>query len=210
MSTGPVEEPVENPAEEFAGGAVDEPVTRPEVHPEARPAARPEVHPEARSSVGPAASAAGSGGVQDAEADDAIRSLLLLMPRVVGRAKKMPVPEEFRPVHLTPRHLSLLACLLFDGPTSVNDLAAKLEVAPTTVSLMVSRLSREGILERREDDADRRRKIVSIAEGHRGAISAWLGGSAAAWREALSPLTPEERRLFVRTLLAYEEALGTD
>lgn len=40
------------------------------------------------------------------------------------------------------RHLSLLAYLLFDGPMTVNDLAVRLEIAPTTVSLMVSELSR--------------------------------------------------------------------
>ncbi|MEV0847945.1 MarR family transcriptional regulator [Streptomyces sp. NPDC049954] len=142
--------------------------------------------------------------------DEAIRSLLLLMPRMVGRTKRMPVPAEFASVHLTARHLSLLACLLFDGPTGVNELAGRLAVAPTTVSLMVSTLSRAGILERREDEADRRRKIVSISEAHRPGIDTWLGGSAGAWRTALTPLTPRERALVVRTLLTYEDALSRE
>lgn len=112
------------------------------------------------------------------------------MPRMVGRAKRIPVPAELQSLALAPRHLSLLSYLLFDGPLTVNDLAARLEVAPTTVSLMVGELSGKGILERREDPADRRRRIVSITDAQRPSISAWLARGATAWRQALEPLTP--------------------
>lgn len=139
--------------------------------------------------------------------DDSIRELLMLLPRMVSRTKRLPVPESVRSLDLNPRHLSLLALLLFDGASGVNELAARLEVAPTTVSLMVGELSRKGVLERREDPEDRRRRIVSITDEARPQIEAWLAGSAAAWRKALTPLTAEERRLFVDTLLAYERAL---
>src|SRR5690348_2540834 len=114
--------------------------------------------------------------------DDSIRALLLLMPRLVGRAKRTPVPERLRSLDLAPRHLSLLSYLLFDGPQSVNELASRLEVAPTTVSLMVGELSRKGVVERREDEADRRRTIVSIADDSRAAVDAWLANGARAWR----------------------------
>ncbi|MCF6467116.1 winged helix-turn-helix transcriptional regulator [Nonomuraea sp. MG754425] len=140
--------------------------------------------------------------------DDGIRTLLLLMPRMVGRAKRLKVPEELQSLSLAPRHLSLLSYLLFDGPMTVNELAGRLEVAPATVSLMVGELSRKGVLERREDDADRRRTIVSIAERRQDAINEWLGYGAQAWRRALEPLTPQQRRLFVDTMLAYENALS--
>ncbi len=129
-------------------------------------------------------------------------------PRLVGRAKRLKVPEELQALSLAPRHLSLLAYLLFDGSMTVNELAARLEVAPATVSLMVGELSRKGVLDRREDDADRRRTIVSIADRHQDAINEWLGYGAKAWRQALQPLTPEQRRLFVDTLLAYERAVS--
>jgi DNA-binding MarR family transcriptional regulator len=140
--------------------------------------------------------------------DEAVRALLLLMPRLVGRAKRLPVPTELQSLDLAPRHLSLLSILLFDGPMTVNDLAERLEIAPTTVSLMVGELSRKGILERREDENDRRRRIVSITSAQQPAIRAWLARGATAWRDALSPLTPGERRTFVATLLAYEK--GTE
>ncbi|MFD0662166.1 MarR family transcriptional regulator [Thermocatellispora tengchongensis] len=106
--------------------------------------------------------------------------------------------------------MSLLALLLFDGPMTVNELACRLEVAPATVSLMVGDLSRRGVLERREDEADRRRTIVSIPDERRPAIDAWLARGATAWRRALGPLTPEQRRMFVDTMLAYERDLAEE
>ncbi|GAB2924755.1 MarR family transcriptional regulator [Nonomuraea fastidiosa] len=98
--------------------------------------------------------------------------------------------------------------LLLDGPLSVSQLADRLSVAPTTVSLLVGELSRKGVLERREDDADRRRRIVDISPASRPAISRWLSPGARAWQRALAPLTAEQRRLVVDTLLAYESAVA--
>jgi DNA-binding MarR family transcriptional regulator len=140
--------------------------------------------------------------------DDAVRTMLLLMPRLVGRAKRLGVPAELRDLNLAPRHLSLLSYLLFDGPLSVTDLAARLEVAPTTVSLMISELTRRDILTRDPDPTDRRRAVIAIAGTHRPAIDAWLSRAATAWHTALAPLTPAERRLVVGTLRAYEEAVS--
>ena len=139
--------------------------------------------------------------------DESIRTLLLLMPRMIGRAKRAEIPAELANLNLAPRHLSLFAYLLFDGPLGVNDLAERLEVTPATVSLMVGELSRQGILDRREDPADRRRAIVTLADAHRAAIDKWLARSAHAWRQALEPLTDAERKLFVKTLQAYENAI---
>lgn len=142
--------------------------------------------------------------------DGAVRALLLLMPRMVGRVKKIPVPEPLQSLALAPRHLSLLSYLLFDGPMSVNELAARLQVAPTTVSLLIGDLTRKGVLERREDEADRRRRIIAIVPERRQAIADWLAPGAVAWRKVLEPLTPEQRELFVDTLLAYETVIGEE
>lgn len=142
--------------------------------------------------------------------DDAVRAMLLTMPRLISRAKRTPVPEQLRSLRLAPRHLSLLSCLLFDGPTPVKDLAARLEVAPTTVSLMVSDLQRQGVVDRRADPGDRRRSIVSISEDPttREAVDAWLASSARAWHQVLDGLSPEERATVVRVIHGYEEALA--
>jgi len=143
----------------------------------------------------------------DPALDEPVRALLLLMPRLVGRAKRIPVPPELRSMALAPRHLSLLSYLLFDGPLTVNELAGRLEVAATTVSLMVADLDRQGVVERTTDTTDRRRRIVGIVDAHLPAIESWLAGGARAWQRALAPLTPSERRLVVDTLRAFEDAV---
>ncbi|MQY27460.1 MarR family winged helix-turn-helix transcriptional regulator [Nocardia aurantia] len=142
----------------------------------------------------------------DDDLDRSVRDLLLLMPQIMGRVKRLPVPPDLRDMELTPRHLSLLSLLLFDGSMTVNELAGRLGVAPTTASLMIGDLSRKGILTRQENDADRRQKIIGIAEGHRGAIETWLAPGARAWHRVLAPLSAAERRLFVDTMVAYHEA----
>jgi DNA-binding MarR family transcriptional regulator len=136
--------------------------------------------------------------------EDGVRQLLLLMPRLVGRAKRTPPPDELTGCTLAPRHLSLLSYLLFDGPMTVTELATRLQVAPTTASLMVGDLSRQGVLNRDEDPADRRRTIVSITPAKRPAVDAWLARGAKAWSDALAPLSPAERKLVITTLEAYE------
>ena len=138
---------------------------------------------------------------------DAVRAMLLLMPRLVGRAKRLPMPATLRGLDLAPRHLALLAYLQYDGPLTVNRLAERLEVAPTTVSLMVGDLSRHGVLTRTEDDADRRRRIVAIAPDFAVPIRQWLSGSAAAWTGVLGALTPGQRATVVAAMRAYEAAL---
>lgn len=142
--------------------------------------------------------------------EEAVRAMLLTLPRLVSRAKRAPVPEQLRSLRLAPRHLSLLSCLLFDGPTSVKDLAARLEVAPTTVSLMVSDLQRQGVVDRRADPGDGRRSIVSLTEdaGTREAVDAWLASGARAWRKVFDDLSPQERATFVHAIQRYEEAVA--
>jgi DNA-binding MarR family transcriptional regulator len=147
--------------------------------------------------------------------DQAVRAMLLTLPRLVSRAKRIPVPEQLHSLHLAPRHLTMLSNLLLDGPTPVKELAARLEIAPTTVSLMVSDLQRQGVVERRADPGDRRRTIVAITSDPttRAAIDAWLANGARAWHKVFDDLTPQERATFVRAIRAYEtevSALATD
>jgi DNA-binding MarR family transcriptional regulator len=140
--------------------------------------------------------------------DRTVRELLLVMPRLVGRVKRLPPPDQLRSLDLAPRHLTMLSLLLLDGPLTVSDLAGLLGVAPTTVSLIVSELSRKGVLVRRADPADRRRRIIDISPASRPAIAQWLSPGARAWRHALAPLSAAEQRMFVDTMLRYEEAVS--
>src|SRR5882757_8776245 len=57
--------------------------------------------------------------------NEAVRTLLLLMPRLVGRAKRLPIPPALQGLDLAPRHLALLAHL----ETALHAYEAALEQA---------------------------------------------------------------------------------
>jgi DNA-binding MarR family transcriptional regulator len=143
-------------------------------------------------------------GTKAPEVEEALRAVLLLMPQLIARIKRSGTPPAFQSLALGPRHLPLLAYLLYDGPMSVTELAERLEVAPATVSLMLADLSRPGLVDRRPDESDRRRVVVSIAPKHRTAIEGWLDAGAQAWRRTFEGMGPAERASFLATLRRAE------
>jgi DNA-binding MarR family transcriptional regulator len=90
----------------------------------------------------------------------------------------------------------------------VGELAERLGLAPATVSLLVNELNRAGLVERREDEADRRRTLVSVPEEHRRLLSDLAEERLGVVRRTLARLAPEERDHFAAGLriLAEESA----
>jgi DNA-binding MarR family transcriptional regulator len=96
---------------------------------------------------------------------------------------------------------SVLGRLDREGPQSVSDLAAKERVRPQSMAQTVKDLEADGLVERRPDLGDRRRALVSLAEGGRAALEedrrhrvGWLAGSI-------------EERLSARELRVIDEAV---
>jgi DNA-binding MarR family transcriptional regulator len=139
-----------------------------------------------------------------------LRVLQVLFPHVMAAFKRTAIPDEVRGIFadpaLGPRHLMPVAHLIYEGPMTVNELARRLDLAPATTSLMVGELSRSGVIERREDEADRRRTIVSISGGHRGALERWLSGGEP-MRRTVEQLSAAERRAFLKALRILETEL---
>jgi DNA-binding MarR family transcriptional regulator len=98
-----------------------------------------------------------------------------------------------------------LFALTIGGPTTVGGLAARINLAPTTTSLLVNELSRAGLVERMEDDGDRRRTIVSVSEHIRGPLAKHAKKRIAMVQRALGRLEPEARAHFIQGLRALVE-----
>src|SRR5919204_2433892 len=103
---------------------------------------------------------------------------------------------------LAPRHMNTLLSLALGGPISVSELGARLGVGLATASLLVGELSRVGLVERTEDEDDRRRTLVELAPAHRQAIRAFLVRKTNLVRGALGELEPRERAALVKGLRA--------
>ncbi len=143
---------------------------------------------------------------------EALDALIDALPQVGAGLKRPQVPAELRPIFapgsLGPRHIPALFYLLAHGPMTVTDLAARLGVTLPTASAMVAELSRLGLAQRSEDDIDRRRTIVRIADEHYGTIERWLASRSGPIRRTLQQLSAAERAILVKgvRLLADELA----
>ena len=130
-----------------------------------------------------------------------MRQLVGLFPRVMRGLKRHKEPAAADPwtERLGRRHASVLY-LLVDDPKTVGELASELELELATVSGVVAELDRAGLVERRQDPADRRRTIAAIRDEQRAGIEGWLSGASAPLARVLEQLSGEERAVFVRAM----------
>src|SRR5437763_5045102 len=120
---------------------------------------------------------------------------LAVIARRLHRGTGVPDPlrEAFKAGSLGPRHMPALISLARRGPMSVGELAGRLNLAPATVSLLLNDLNRAGMVERREDDGDRRRTIVSVHDEHRDMLIRLADERLDLLRRTLARLTPDAR-----------------
>ncbi|KAA2264099.1 MarR family transcriptional regulator [Solihabitans fulvus] len=117
------------------------------------------------------------------------------------------MPEEltgiFQSHRLTARHGAVLPQLVVDAGLSVGELAERMGLSLSTTSELVGDLSRAGLVERREDPANRRRTLVSLAESQRGVVEGFVAVRAAPLIRVLADLSPRDRAGFVAGLTAW-------
>ncbi|MEE6281318.1 MarR family winged helix-turn-helix transcriptional regulator [Georgenia sunbinii] len=107
---------------------------------------------------------------------------------------------------LTMAQLKMLMLLRIHGATGGHELATHLRVSMPSVSGMVDRLATRGLVERREDPADRRVRLVALSD--RG--SAMIAEHEAVGREIsdeiFADLDVEDLRALARGLGAVQRA----
>jgi DNA-binding MarR family transcriptional regulator len=98
---------------------------------------------------------------------------------------------------LGPRHIPVLVVLVLEGPLTVGDLAHRLSLNLATVSLMVGELSKAGLVDRHEDERDRRRTLVSVPDELCWRLAPFVNQRIAPVRRALERMSPEVRQAFL-------------
>lgn len=139
-------------------------------------------------------------------ADMEILALVSLLASYFARARQEMPPElasEFKRHDLTPRHGALLAQLVPGQQIGVSELARRLGLSLSTVSELAGRLADAGLIERREDPANRRRTLLSLHEHHRARFEAFIARRMAPLLRAMDHLTPTERAGFLAGLTAW-------
>jgi DNA-binding MarR family transcriptional regulator len=143
----------------------------------------------------------------------ALTELLRLVPPVLAALKHAPPPPEsvrrvFEQASLGPRHRPAVMAVALEGEMSVSRLAERIGLSLSTTSLLVGELSRAGLLERSEDDGDRRRTLVRLNSSYRDEASEWLAERLVPFRRTLERLSPRARADFLEGWRILEEESG--
>jgi DNA-binding MarR family transcriptional regulator len=91
------------------------------------------------------------------------------------------------------RHTIALLSVALWGPMTVSQLALRHHVLVKTASLVAVELEGARLIERREDPADRRRTILTLARGKEQVVEEALRKRAAPLRRTLDQLSPAQR-----------------
>jgi DNA-binding MarR family transcriptional regulator len=110
---------------------------------------------------------------------------------------------------LGPRHGAPILTLAFaDQELSVTELAHRIGLSLATTSQLVGELSRAGLVERSEDERDRRRTLVRLPEAFRPSIQAMLHEQIAPIERTLQRLSPQARKHFLEGFRLLREEVG--
>jgi DNA-binding MarR family transcriptional regulator len=147
------------------------------------------------------------------DADPAAR-LLLAFTRLARDRKSGALPNRFEELAregvLAPRHFRAFAVIAIGGPIRVSELAAREGCALSTASLLVTQLAEAGLVERREDDADRRCTVVSVAPAYRRASEQILKAKLAPLRRGIDRLGPAKTKALLDGLAVLAEEMAAE
>ena len=100
----------------------------------------------------------------------------------------------------TEQHTVLMAIKNISGPVRVTDVARWLDRSVNSISMIIDRMVKAGLVRRVRDRKDRRTVFVTLTSK---AETAYVPATAAGWKliqEILSPLSDEDKRTLIRLL----------
>jgi DNA-binding MarR family transcriptional regulator len=145
--------------------------------------------------------------------EDDLTELTALVPVTLHDLKSsvpapMPMRDAMERASLGKRHASALLAVAAAEPIGVSELAKRLGLLLSSTSTIVGELSRAGLLERAEDDQDRRRTIVRVHGDYRDAMEGWIEVAVAPFRNTLERLSPQARAHFMQGWRVLHEEAG--
>jgi DNA-binding MarR family transcriptional regulator len=110
--------------------------------------------------------------------------------------------------NLSPTQFAALATILRHGAISQNHLGRMTSMDPSTISVVVRKLMKDGLVRRKPSTRDQRLTILMLTDRGQDFTLARLALSIEVGRRLLSPLDPREAALFLSLLrrICAEEA----
>jgi DNA-binding MarR family transcriptional regulator len=147
--------------------------------------------------------------------DEQVRELIGLFAGIVkgfkeDREEEKPaeLQRAFDEGSLGERHFPPLIVLSLEGPMSVSELADRVGLTVATTSLLVGELSKAGLVDRREDEQDRRRTIVSLTEEIRKIAEPRIQEHLQPFKRTLERLSPAARAHFMEGVRVLNDEAG--
>jgi len=128
----------------------------------------------------------------------ASRSLIAVATRSLGAAAEETTIAQYR----------ALVVLASRGPQRMVDLAAALEVAPSTAGRMCDRLVRKGLIRRHRARTDRRAVLVSVTPAGRQVVDQATARRRALIEDILARLPASRQHAVAQALAAFADAAG--
>ena len=123
--------------------------------------------------------------------------LLRQVPNLVSRCED----QVFSEYEITrERHGVLMAMKHIDGPVRPTDVARWLDLSPNSVSMIIDRMVKAGLVKRTRDRKDRRTVFLTSTSK---AEKAYVLASVAGWeliQEILAPLSDKDKRILIKLL----------
>jgi DNA-binding MarR family transcriptional regulator len=126
------------------------------------------------------------------ESENTILRLWLLLPRV-GDAFSLCQDLVFSKYGITMEQWRLLTCIKSRGPLRVSDISSMLERSPNSISMLVDRMVKAGLVRRTRDRKDRRTVFVSMTDKGKDAIDLAVPAGWVFIHKLLSPLSYDEQ-----------------
>nr|WP_280890920.1 MarR family winged helix-turn-helix transcriptional regulator [Jiella mangrovi] len=98
-----------------------------------------------------------------------------------------------------------LVTLLKLGPVAMSQLSRLTSMDPSTTTVVVRKLEREGLVEKFKSPDDQRTSVIALTEAGRRCAEEHVPVSVAAGEKLLEPLTEIEKQLFVALLRKVAE-----
>jgi DNA-binding MarR family transcriptional regulator len=124
---------------------------------------------------------------------------------VIGRlSRHLRTTAASRDAGLSPTAISLLLVVARTGPVRLSELAEREGINPTMLSRAVAGMVQDGLLERSNDEGDRRAAWVEVTGAGRRLAQRMRRERTAAVNQALEALSERERRVIERALPGLE------
>jgi DNA-binding MarR family transcriptional regulator len=123
--------------------------------------------------------------------------LLRQVPNLVSRCEDQVFSNQGL---TTERHAVLMVIKHIDGPVRPTDVARWLDLSVNSVSMIIDRMVKAGLVKRVRDRTDRRTVFLTVTEK---AEKAYALASVAGWeliREILAPLSDRDKRTLIKLL----------